>query len=82
MARLRSVRFAFPLSTSLIMSQASSASSLPAPSNFALLQYAQARRKLFDTRRSLAEVWDKDAARRWVLDFIATMVSDYSVFLC
>jgi hypothetical protein len=36
----------------------------------------QAHCKLLDTYCSLAEVQDKDAARRWVLDFISTTVSD------
>jgi hypothetical protein len=76
MTCLRSVRFALPLSSCSIMSQPSSGSSSPAPSNFALLQFMQAHCKLLDTHCSLAEVQDKDAARCWVLDFISTTVSD------
>jgi hypothetical protein len=59
-----------------VMSQPSSGSSSPAPSNFALLQYAQARRRVLDMRGSLAEVQYKDAARRWILGFIEATVSD------
>jgi hypothetical protein len=63
-----------------VMSQPSSGSSSPAPSNFALLQYAQARRRVLDMRGSLAEVQYKDAARRWVLGFIEALVSNRSLF--
>jgi hypothetical protein len=75
MARLRSVRFVFPPFRPFAMSQPPSASQSSAPSNQSRLQFATARRKLLDQRRSLTSlVTDKGSARQWLDAFLPVQV--------